>query len=80
MRCHHVLDIVLTAHTERLTDASKPEAYTILPVQYIVRIVRAGGCPVVVAQWQSTGGSSQGSISGDYQLLLFSYVIKPVFT
>ena len=27
--------------------------------QYIQRIVRVGGCPAVVAQWQSTGGSSQ---------------------
>ena len=30
------------------------------PVQYIKRTVRAGGCPVVVAQWQSTGSSSLG--------------------
>ena len=30
-------------------------------VQYIQRIVRAGGCPSVVAQWQNTGGSSQVS-------------------
>ena len=28
-------------------------------VQYIYRIVRAGGCLTVVAQWQSTGSSSQ---------------------
>ena len=28
-------------------------------MQYIWRIVRIGGCPAVVAQWQSTGGSSQ---------------------
>ena len=31
------------------------------PVQYIQRIVRVGGCPVVVAQWQSTGYTSQVS-------------------
>ena len=30
-------------------------------VQYILRIVRASGCPVVVAQWQSTGCTSQES-------------------
>ena len=32
-----------------------------LCVQYTQRIVRVGGCPVVVAydQWQSTGGSRQ---------------------
>ena len=30
------------------------------PVQYIKRTVRAGGCLVVVAQWQSTGSSSLG--------------------
>ena len=43
-------------------------------VQYISRIVRAGGCPAVVAQWQSTGGSSQscpGSTPGDCQLFHF---------
>ena len=28
-------------------------------VQYVQRIVRVGDCPAVVAQWQSTGGSSQ---------------------
>ena len=26
---------------------------------HLWRIVRGGGCPAVVAQWQSTGGSSQ---------------------
>ena len=30
-------------------------------VQYIKRIVRDGGCPVVIAQWQSTGYTSQVS-------------------
>ena len=29
-------------------------------VQYIWRIVRVGGGPAVVPQWQRTGGSSQG--------------------
>ena len=28
-------------------------------MQYIYRIVRAGGCPVVIDQWQSTGCTSQ---------------------
>ena len=28
---------------------------TLPPVQYIERIVRAGGCPVAITQWQSAG-------------------------
>ena len=35
--------------------------HSVPPVQYIQRIVRGGGCPVVVAQWQSTGCTSQVS-------------------
>ena len=48
---------VLTAHTEWLPAVRL--RHSVPPVQYIYRIVRAGGCPAVVAQWQSTGGSSQ---------------------
>ena len=40
------------------------------PVQYIQRIVRVGGCPAVMAQWQSTGGSSQRCPGFDSQRLL----------
>ena len=29
-------------------------------VQYIWRIVRVGGGPAIMPQWQRTGGSSQG--------------------
>ena len=32
--------------------------------------MRAGGCPAVVAQWQSTGGSSQGCPGFDSRRLL----------
>ena len=35
------------------------EEHSVPSVQYIQRIVRVGGCPAVMAQWQSTGGSSQ---------------------
>ena len=31
----------------------------IFTVKMGTRTMRAGGCPAVVAQWQSTGGSSQ---------------------
>ena len=48
---------VLTAHTEWLPGVQLRHSVPL--VQYIQRIVRAGGCPAVVAQWQSTGGSSQ---------------------
>ena len=34
---------------------------SVSPVQYIWMIVGAGGCPVVVAQWQSTACTSQVS-------------------
>ena len=44
------------------------------------RIVSAGGCPVVVVQWQSTGGSSQvgvlGMIPGHYWFSLSSIFIS----
>ena len=33
--------------------------FLVSSVQNIQRIVRAGGCPVVMVQWQSTGSSSQ---------------------
>ena len=43
------------------------------------RIVRLGGCPVVVAQWQSTGGSSRRSPGLDSrQLPAFS--LSSIFT
>ena len=45
------------AHTEWLPGVRL--RHSVPPVQYIWRIVRAGGCPSVVAQWQSTGSSSQ---------------------
>ena len=32
--------------------------HSVPPEHYIKRTARAGGCPVVVAQWRSTGGSS----------------------
>ena len=49
-------------------------------IQYhLCRIVRAGGCPAVVAQWQSTGGSSQRCPGFDYQRLpaFFTSLISP---
>ena len=48
---------VLTAHTEWLSGVRL--RHSVPPVQYIWRIVGVGGCPAVVAQWQSTGSSSQ---------------------
>ena len=39
------------------TEPQQPDDHQ--PSQCIRRIVRVGGCPAVVAQWQSTGGSSQ---------------------
>ena len=33
--------------------------HSVSPVQYTWKIVRAGGCPAVVAQWLNTGGSSK---------------------
>ena len=39
------------------------------PVQYMQKIVRAGGCPAVVAQWQSTSGLSQRCPGFDSQQL-----------
>ena len=38
--------------------------HSVPPVQYMY--VRVGGCPAVVAQWQSTGGSSQRRPGFDY--------------
>ena len=52
------------AHTEWLPSVQLRHFVTTCTV----RIVGAGGCPVVVAQWQSTGSISQGiqgSITGD---------------
>ena len=48
---------VLTAYAEWLPDVRL--GHSVPLVQYIQRIVRVGGCPVVIAQWRSTGGSSQ---------------------
>ena len=45
------------AHTEWL--AGVRLRHSVPLVQYMYRIVKAGGCPAVVAQWQNTGGSSQ---------------------
>ena len=43
-----------------------------------VRSVRAGGCPVVVAQWQSTGGSSQVSwVQFPVTTALFTFPLSP---
>ena len=50
---------VLTAHAEWLPDVRL--GHSVPPVQYIQRIVRVGGCPIVMAQWKSTGDSSQVS-------------------
>ena len=33
--------------------------HSVPPVHYVKRIVRAGGCPVVVALWHSTGCTNQ---------------------
>ena len=35
--------------------------YSVPLVQYTQKVVKAGGCLVVIAQWWSTGGSSQVS-------------------
>ena len=46
---------------------------------------RAGGCPAVVAQWQSTGGSSQVSwvqlpaTAGFFTFLYFRLIIKFIY-
>ena len=45
------------AHTEWLPGVQLRHLVPL--VQYIWRIVKAGGCLAVVAQWQSTGSSSQ---------------------
>ena len=46
---------------------------------YTYRIVRAGGCPAVMAQWQSTGGSNQRCPGFDSrQLPAFS--LSSIFT
>ena len=47
--------------------------------QYIQRIVRVGGCPAVVAQWQSTGGSSQRCPGFDSQQLS-AFSLSSIFT
>ena len=43
---------------------------------------RVGGCPVAVAQWQSTGGSSWRCPGFDSRLLLafftFLYISSPI--
>ena len=44
---------VLTAHTEWLPDVRL--RHSVPSVQYTWRIVRVGGRPAVVAQWQSSG-------------------------
>ena len=48
--------------------------------KYIYRIVRVGGCPVAVAQWQSTGGSSQRCPGFDSRRLLafFTFLYFPL--
>ena len=52
---------VLTAHTEWLPGMRL--RHSVPPVQYILRIVRVGGHPAVVAWWQSTGSSRQTDMS-----------------
>ena len=49
----------------------------LLPVQYTLRIVRVGGCPAVVAQWQSTGASSQSCLRFDSWIPAFHF---PLFS
>ena len=39
--------------------------HSVLPVQSIWRIVRVGGCPTVMAQWQSASSSSQRCLGLD---------------
>ena len=48
---------VLTVHTEWLSGVRL--RHLVPSVQYMYRIVRVGGCPAIVAKWQSTGSSSQ---------------------
>ena len=48
---------ILTAHSEWLPGVWLRHSVPL--VQYIQRMVRVGGCPVVVTQWQSTGPTSQ---------------------
>ena len=50
---------ILTAHSEWLPGVWLRHSVPL--VQYIQRMVRVGGCPVVVTQWQSTGPTSQVS-------------------
>ena len=49
--------------------------HSVPPVQYILRVVRIGGHPAIVAQWQSTGGSSQRCPGFDSRLAgLFTFL------
>ena len=59
---------VLMAHTEWLPGVWL--RHSVPPEQYTWKIVRVGGCWAVLAQWQSTGGSSQRCPGWDSQGML----------
>ena len=67
---------VLTAHTEWLPGVQL--RHSVPPVQYTWRIVRVGGCLAVMAQWQSTGGSSQ-RFPGFDSLRLLAFSLSSIF-
>ena len=55
-------------------EAKEKKAHSVPPVQYMERIVRAGGCLVVVAQWSEhwqLKPGALGSIPGDCRLFTF---------
>ena len=53
------LDLLIfrSTPTEWLPDVQLK--YSVPPVQYIQKILRAGGCLAVIAQWWSTGGQAR---------------------
>ena len=61
------------------TTANPHNPQLVPPVQHIWRILRVGGRPAVVAQWQSTGGSSQ-RCPGFNSRLLPVFSLSSIFT
>ena len=59
------------------TTARQPPTLTIL---YMYWIVRVGGCPAVVAQWETTGGSSQKCPGFDSRRLPAFLTFPSIFT
>ena len=68
---------VLTAHTEWLPGVRLSQYHLCSKYR---GIVRDGGCPAVVAQWQSTGGSSQKCPGFDSILVTAGFFHFPLFS